>query len=180
MMAISQSVPYADCRGAMNVHAQTLVKVNAQVDKGIAPLVEALNACPGVFTTSSCEGRKSQDAYVAFDVAGGRCELLAFVNALSSALGRNDKARDCPFVLSVEWYAGGTTPNGYVRVPRQHIHALADAIHSARADIVATGHRFRKSRSARDTGYREPRSSPSCHRRQRQPPSGDERANCRT
>jgi Methyltransferase TYW3 len=163
----------------MNIHAQTLVKVSAQVDKGIAPLVEALNGYSGVFTTSSCEGRKSADAYVAFDVCSDCCQLFAFVNELSSALGRNDKVRDFPFVLSVEWYAGGGTPSGYLRVPRQHIHALADAIRSARAS-VANGHRSRKSQSSDGTECRELRSSLNCHRRRRQPPSDDERANCRT
>ena len=139
----------------MNVHVQTLVKVNAQVDKGIAPLVEALNAYPGVFTTSSCEGRKHQNAYVAFDVGDAhRQELVAFVNTLSSALGQDDKVNDLPFTLSVEWYAGGNTPNAYLHVPRQHIHALADAIRSASASVARSASRDRMSGSSHHTGYR--------------------------
>ena len=180
MMAPLQSASVPVVRPIMNIHAQTLVKVNAQVDKGIAPLVEALNAFPGVFTTSSCEGRRTQYAYVAFDMGGDRSELIAFVTALSSALGKNGKMRDFPFVLSVEWYAGGDAPNGYLRVPHQHIHALADAICSAKADVATTARRFRKSPSAYGMGCREPHSSPGCHRRRRLPPSDDEHANCRT
>jgi hypothetical protein len=156
------------------------VKVNATVDRGIAPLVEALNACPGVFTTSSCEGRKNRDAFVAFDTGGDGSRLVAFVDALSGALSRNAKISDLPFTLSVEWYAGGDAPSGYLRVPHQHIQVLAEAIHSAAPDVAITARRTRKSRSPDDTECRGPRSSPGCHRRQRLPPSGDERASCRT
>jgi Methyltransferase TYW3 len=169
-----------EVNGIMAIHTQTLVKVNAKVDKRIAPLVDALNACPGVFTTSSCEGGKFKDAYVAFDVGGCCCDLVAFVNTLSSSLGGADKVCDLQFTLSIEWYAGGNTPNGYLRVPRQHIHALADAIRSTAADFVATARRSHSSRSPGDTGCRGPRSCSGRHRRQRLPPSGGERANCQT
>ena len=37
-------------------HEQALVKVNAEVDVGIAPLVLALARWPGVCTVDSCEG----------------------------------------------------------------------------------------------------------------------------
>jgi hypothetical protein len=48
------------------MHHQVWAKVNAQVDKGIAPLIEALSAFPGVRTIESCEG-KGDSAWVCFD-----------------------------------------------------------------------------------------------------------------
>src|SRR5262249_48513680 len=111
----------------MKYHKQVVVKVNAQVDEGIAPLVEALNACPGVATFCSCQGGKNENAYVAFVVQGeGLPGLYAFVDKLSPALGQNSKISDLPFTLSIEWYAGGNSPAGYLRVPRQHIKVLAE------------------------------------------------------
>jgi hypothetical protein len=143
----------------MNAHAQTLVKVNAQVDKGIAPLVEALNECPGVFTTGSCEGRERENAYVAFDVGGDKNKLISFVESLSSALGGDSRSCDVSFTLSVEWYAGGKSPNGYLRLPRRHIHALAEAIHSAAAAVATDASRHRRSGSSRGRECTEPRRS---------------------
>lgn len=161
----------------MNVHAQTLVKVNAQVDKGIAPLVEALNAYPGVFTTSSCEGRKSHNAYVAFDVGGDVRQLAAFVKALSSALGQNSRVSDLSFTLSLEWYAGGKSPNGYLRLPPRHIHALAEAVASAAIDVVKSASRDHKSGSAHGRGCRAPGRSTACRRRPRPARCDGARAN---
>lgn len=50
----------------MAAHEQTWVKVNAQVDRGIAHLVSLLNAIPGVQTLQSCEGFDDSPAYVYF------------------------------------------------------------------------------------------------------------------
>jgi hypothetical protein len=50
----------------MTAHKQTWVKVNAPVDEGIAPLIEALSQFPGVRTLDSCEGKKDE-AWVCFD-----------------------------------------------------------------------------------------------------------------
>ena len=140
----------------MIAHAQMLVKVNTTVDKGIAPLVEALNACPGVFTTSSCEGRKNENAYVAFDVGGDDVQLVTFVQSLSVVLGQDSRACDVPFTLSLEWYAGGKSPNGYLRVPRRHIHALADVIRSAKVPVALPPSRARRKAWSDDRGHREP------------------------
>ena len=50
----------------VTIHRQTWVKVNAPVDEGIAPLIEALSAFPGVRTIESCEGN-GDSAWVCFD-----------------------------------------------------------------------------------------------------------------
>ena len=158
-------------------HRQINVKVNAQVDRGIAPLVEALNEYPNVATVSSCEGSKGENAFVAFIVGDDWRQLCAFVDMLSPALGQNDKVTDLPFSLSVEWYAGGKTPAGYLRVPRQHIHALADAVRSAAANVVS-GRHVRNSAWPHDTGCRAPARSTRRQSRQRPEKPDDARASC--
>jgi hypothetical protein len=45
-------------------HEQVLVKVNAEVDRGLFPLVLALARWPGVCTTGSCEGNGEGPASV--------------------------------------------------------------------------------------------------------------------
>jgi hypothetical protein len=48
-------------------HREIPVKVNALVDEGVAPLVEALSEIDDLITIESCQGdRGQQDAYVIF------------------------------------------------------------------------------------------------------------------
>jgi hypothetical protein len=116
--------------GAMS-HQEVLVKVNAKVDRGIAPLVEAINSIPDAFTVSSCEGDEAHEPYVAFFIADGDWRSVGkVIERLTAELGNNNRVNDIPFKLSIEWYAGGATPTGYVRVPRQHVSALSTSIKS--------------------------------------------------
>lgn len=50
----------------MAIHEQVTVKVNAQVDRGIAELVTALSEFPEARTLESCEGN-GESAWVCFD-----------------------------------------------------------------------------------------------------------------
>jgi hypothetical protein len=111
-------------------HKQTVVKVNVPVDRLIAPLVEAINSHRNVFTVDSCQGNKNELARVAFTIDGTWEELGRFAHRLSILLGKDRNAEDIPFSLSLEWYAGGSGPLAYLRVPRQHIQAMADSIKS--------------------------------------------------
>jgi hypothetical protein len=60
----------------MTTHKQTWVKVNAPVDKGIAPLIEALSRFPDVRTLDSCEGTK-ETGWVCFDCGEENWEKLS-------------------------------------------------------------------------------------------------------
>jgi hypothetical protein len=64
-------------------HEQVWAKVNAHVDKGIAPLVSALSMFPELRTLSSCEGYDEKPASVSFkygpDSPESWRELAAFV-----------------------------------------------------------------------------------------------------
>ncbi len=117
------------------LHKTTTVKVNAQVDVLIVPLVEALNRFPGVLTLWSCQGEPNTGneadwAYVSFTVGEGTWqEIGAFLQRLSVELRKNAKLCDGNvFWLKMEWYLGGETPSASVRLPQQCIVPLSDAL----------------------------------------------------
>jgi hypothetical protein len=119
-------------------HEQTCIKVNAMVDKGIAPLVEALNLFPGVVTLSSCEGNEDGRGYVAFTVDNdGWQQVGEFLSDLSLSL-RNfpDLCDETSFSLCLEWYTGSEVPTAYLRVQHKHIRRLAQAIREVAAATV--------------------------------------------
>jgi hypothetical protein len=60
----------------MTIHKQVWIKVNAQVDRGIAPLIEALSVFPGLRTIESCEGNEDT-AWVTFDSGEDEWKPLA-------------------------------------------------------------------------------------------------------
>jgi hypothetical protein len=63
----------------MATHEQAWVKVNVQVDAGIASLVEALSDFPNVRTIESCEGY-GDSAWICFDCGNNNwMELSEFV-----------------------------------------------------------------------------------------------------
>ena len=58
-------------------HNQTWVKVNAQVDEGVAELVEALNMFPELWTTKSSQGDSQSPAWVYFSYGSGHWQEVA-------------------------------------------------------------------------------------------------------
>jgi hypothetical protein len=111
-------------------HEQTLVKVNAKVDRGIAVLVESLNELPDVITGESCEGDALTDAYIGFYVRDGEWKQVGeFLNWLSLEIRKNtDLCDESSFSLSLEWYTGSDSPIAYLRVPNKHIERMSFAI----------------------------------------------------
>lgn len=59
-------------------HRTVLVKVNAPVDEGIAEIVTALNAFPGLYTTQSCQGRENGYGFVWFRYGDTLYEAVDF------------------------------------------------------------------------------------------------------
>ena len=60
-------------------HRQTLVKVNAPVDEGIADVVSALNGFPKLYTTQSCQGREDGFSFVWFRYGDDLYEAADFL-----------------------------------------------------------------------------------------------------
>ncbi len=59
----------------MAKRTQSWVKVNAQVDRGVVALIEALNAVPGLRTMESCE-TDGDEAWVCFDAGAASWNQL--------------------------------------------------------------------------------------------------------
>lgn len=121
----------------MNRHEQTIVKVNASVDKAIAPVIEQLSRIPNFITEYSCEdnrhdwdikeGRPPQ-AYVIFHVnekdsdewqpIGEVCNMLAPV------------LTDIGVSVQLKWrrHFG---PIGYLEFLTRDVEQVAEALKSA-------------------------------------------------
>ncbi len=54
----------------MPTHAQTFVKVNAEVDEAVSRLVGALSAMPGLMAQESCQGDSDRHGFVVFRLGG--------------------------------------------------------------------------------------------------------------
>lgn len=139
-------------------HSVVAVKVNAWVDRGIAPLVVALNDLGGLWTVSSCEGQ-SGPARVHFAYVGSASEFAVLMEKLSVALGTRLGAGG-DFRLALEWTAGGERPLGALVARREVVLPLAKAIQHFAASF---GRRSRLRRGNRGT---RPRNSTGHRHRQ--------------
>ncbi len=129
------TVPCSADENRLMDHTETLVKVNAWVDEGVAPLVRALNQFDDAITLDSCEGHQGESAYVHFCSRAGVEELCSLVHRLSSFLGRRLPAND-EYRLTIEWVAGGTEPLATLEVHQGFIQPLADAVDEAVANVA--------------------------------------------
>ena len=85
------------------MHRQVWVKVNAEVDEGVADLVGILSAVPGLRTVESCQGtpKGREPAFVTFCYGRHWRELSWFVFAvIGPALSQ---AFDCNVRVSIEF-----------------------------------------------------------------------------
>lgn len=104
------------------MHAEKLVKVNAWVDVGIAPVVEALNSFREIETISSCQG----DGHIFFHVRGDDNKLCDFVSWLASELNQEIDAC-CEFRLSLEW-PGSHSAHGALYVATGATGTISNAL----------------------------------------------------
>ncbi len=113
----------------MNMHDQTMIKVNVPVDDGIAPLVLALNRFPRVLTLDSCQCSQDGQAQVAFTLFNAEAgDEEAFLADLSARIGARNG--DLAVALALEWFAGGATAMAWLRVPSGQTKALAAVLES--------------------------------------------------
>jgi len=123
----------------MAPHEQVWAKVNAPVDRGIAPLIEMLSLFPPLQTGSSCEGSETQPATVTFRYGDGWRELTEFVfGRLGPKLGpRVGDVMD----LSVEVTTWGDAV-GRLRIRPGCIQQVCDAVKLAAQETgITTLHR---------------------------------------
>jgi hypothetical protein len=120
-----------DKSGEAEQHGQVVVKVNAQVDERVAPLVSALNEFDGVLTVDSCQGDAGSMAYVYFTRSGTSRDLLLFVDELAASLNARLAARQNEYEIRAEWAAGTEKPLAVLITRPEYIDVLADALSGA-------------------------------------------------
>lgn len=110
----------------MGGHEQVEVKVNAMCDRGIAPLVVALNEIQGVETLDSCEnGGEGWGAYVFFRYGADWQALAGLMQQISTELSRGIK---CGFSLRLEWFGSNDQPRGQIAISPQDIATISSQI----------------------------------------------------
>ena len=113
----------------MKKHSTTNIKVNAPVDKGIAPLVLALNRFDGLLTLDSCEGDKNKPAYVYFRYGAKPKDLTVFCYILAEKLSAQVKGEN-GYSLRVEWDYDFSNNMAVLMTGRPYIHKLTAAINA--------------------------------------------------
>lgn len=115
-------------------HKQILVKVNAECDEQIAPLVLALNSIEGIFTVESCQEWKTCEAIVWFTYGTyGRYsfqEVAQLLQTISTLLSEQQLAHGCR--MRLEWLGNCDQPRVELTVATVDILALASVL----ADIA--------------------------------------------
>jgi len=131
-------------------HKQVMVKVNAECDEGIAPLVLALNEINGVTTLDSCQQGVSGEAYVFLDYGNTWQDLCLLLQAMSSELAEHHLGYG--FILRIEWWGSNEQPRAQIAILPEHVAALAASIRALACQINA-----RMCRLAVDRSDTEPR-----------------------
>lgn len=118
-------------------HKQVSVKVNAECDEKIAPLVLALNDVDGIFTLESCQEWKPGEAAVWFTYGtyGQRnCEQVAqLLQTISTLLSEQELACGCR--LSLEWNGNNDQPRVEMTVATANLPAIATALRGITPEI---------------------------------------------
>lgn len=91
----------------MSYHKEAIVKVNALVDEGIAPIVELFNEMEGIITYFSCQGDLVDEygdedrGYIAFEYVG--YDPMTFYKRFITNLGHILKILNGDFTFELIW-----------------------------------------------------------------------------
>jgi len=118
---------------AAKLHKQVLIKVNAECDEGVAPVVIALNEIHGVITSDSCQEGVYGEAYVYFSYGKSWKELGTLLNEIASCLRENDFCCEC--LVRLEWLGDNDCPYGKLVFDISHMGNLASAIQNSTSKI---------------------------------------------
>jgi hypothetical protein len=107
------------------MHREVPVQVNAWVDEGVADLVLALNAIPGIQTLDSCQEDPNHGQASVMFCTHDEAELYVTVSRLAQAIG--DGPRGC-VSLSLSWGSDGAPAIADLRCPPERLSAVAGAV----------------------------------------------------
>lgn len=109
----------------MTAHQQILVKVNAEVDAGIAEVVSLLNEIKGLQTLESCQGDGGgRPAYVYFWYGDWRTTATFVFECLAPQLSSE---RGCDHSVSLEVF-NGSRPTGKLQFSSEAAGVVASVL----------------------------------------------------
>ena len=114
-------------------HKQAMIKVNAECDEGIVPIVLALNEIDGVITLESCQQGVYGEAYVFFTYGKNWWEMGCLMQELSTCLRENGIC--CEAVLRLEWVGSNDCPRAKLIFDIEHMGRITDMVCSSLARI---------------------------------------------
>ena len=117
------------------MHPQIMIKVNAECDEGVAPLVLALNEIDGIVTLDSCQQGVCEEAYVFFTYGKTWQKLARLLQTISLELSKIHL--DCGYTLRIEWFGSNEWPRAQIVVLPEHVATLAEHIRALSGQINA-------------------------------------------
>ncbi len=126
-------------------HREIPVQVTAWVDEGVAELVTALNAVPGVLTLDSCQEGKNGLSSVMF-CTHDEAMLYETVSRIAQGIGAGPRER---VTISLWWGSDDAPAVADLACPPRLVSSVADTV---RANVG------RMRPSARGSAHTEPRS----------------------
>ena len=139
-----QPIAHLSIFPSMDGHREIMVKVNAPVDEGIAPLVAALSSIDGLVTMESCQGDPPErDAFVVFRLGSWReCGEFLFGRLLPTL---SDDLRS-EISLRVEAY-DSLSARGWITLPQKLVEPLGERVRclaSVGSGILMAGNAHRQ------------------------------------
>ena len=110
-------------------HKQVMIKVNAECDEEIVPIVLALNEIDGVITLESCQRGIYGEACVFFTYGKNWWEMGCLMQELSMCLRENGIC--CEAVLRLEWVGSNDCPRAKLVFDIEHMGRITDIIRSS-------------------------------------------------
>ena len=117
------------------MHEQVTIKVNAEVDRGVASLVAALNEIDGLITLDSCQNCYPWGANVFFTFGKDWKDLAELLQNLSTEL--SSPGLPVGFALWLQWLGSNDKPRAQVCVEPEHVVILADGIRRVSSSLNA-------------------------------------------
>ena len=117
------------------MHPTKLIKVNAWVDEGLAPLVSALNEIPGVVTLDSCQENQWGSAHVFFAYGQDWTDTGNLLQRISSLLA--ESCTRCVYLMRLEWLGSNDRARGLIAVRTEDINGLAQGIRAITQDLTS-------------------------------------------
>lgn len=117
------------------MHEQIFIKVNTECDKGVAPLVIALNKIENLITIDSCQEGVYGEAYVFFTYGVGWQETGVLIDTLAACLREQGVCCEC--IIRLEWVGSNDRPRAKLVCDTRHVGGIAGIITSSAARINA-------------------------------------------